>query len=170
MSDADCTALPVNAGLIKGSPLGEELTDAQCELLAGVMSACGIKDCSWLIQEGHKDDCLYVLVKGNLEAVAHAASGEPIGLHILRAGDILGALGFLDGVEHSASLRAMGNCELLRLERTALEGLLDQDRDLVYKVMRAIVRNVHRILRNMNFQQVELTRYIERQNECYKKC
>ena len=62
----------------------------------------------------------------------------------------------------------MGNCELLRLERSALESLLDQDRDLVYKVMRAIVRNVHRILRNMNFQQVELTRYIVRQNECYK--
>jgi CRP/FNR family cyclic AMP-dependent transcriptional regulator len=168
MSDADCTALPINTGVVKGSPLGEELTDGQCELLASVMSGCGIKDCSYLIQEGQKDDCLYVLVKGNMEAVTQAASGEPVGLHILRAGDILGALGFIDGVEHSASLRAMGNCELLRLERSALESLLDQDRDLVYQVMRAIVRNVHRILRNMNFQQVELTRYIVRQNECYK--
>jgi hypothetical protein len=33
--------------------------------------------------------------------------------------------------------------------------------------MRAIVRTVHRILRNMNCQQVELTNFITRQNECY---
>jgi CRP-like cAMP-binding protein len=169
MSDSNCTMLPINAGVVKTSPLGEELSDAQCELLAAGMTACGIKDCNWLIREGQKDDCLYVLVKGNLEAVVQSAAGEPIGLHILRAGDIIGALGFIDGVEHSASLRAMGNCELLRLERSALEALLGQDSELVYKVMRAIVRNVHRILRNMNFQQVELTRYIERQNECYRK-
>jgi CRP/FNR family cyclic AMP-dependent transcriptional regulator len=168
MNDADCTELPVNTAAVQGSPLGEELDRAQCEALAGVMSACGIKDCSYLIREGQQDDCLYVLVKGNMEAEAQSASGEPVGLHILRAGDILGALGFLDGVEHSASLRALGNCELLRLDRAALESLLDHDRDLVYKVMRAIVRNVHRILRNMNFQQVELTRYIERQNESYR--
>ena len=169
MSDADRTVLPVNTAVVQGSPLGEELDAGQCEALAGVMSACAIKDCSYLIREGQKDDCLYVLVRGNMEAEAQAASGEPVGLHILRAGDILGALGFLDGVEHSASLRALGNCELLRLDRNGLESLLDHDRDLVYKVMRAIVRNVHRILRNMNFQQVELTRHIERQNEHYRK-
>jgi CRP-like cAMP-binding protein len=79
----------------------------------------------------------------------------------------MGELGFLDGVEHSASLRAMGNCELLRLERTSLEGLLDKNPDLVYKVMRAIVRTVHRILRNMNAQQVELTNYITKQHGRY---
>ncbi len=168
MSEAERTVLPVSAGVVKGSPLGEELDDAQCERLGDVMSFCGIKDCAYLIREGQKDDCLYVLVKGNMEAVTQNTSGEPVGLHILRAGDILGALGFIDGVEHSASLRAMGNCELLRLDRAGLESLLDADRELVYKVMRAIVRNVHRILRNMNYQQMELTRYIERQNECYK--
>jgi len=99
--------------------------------------------------------------------VTQSGGGDLVGLHILREGDIMGELGFLDGVEHSASLRAMGNCELLRLERTSLEGLLDKDPDLVYKVMRAIVRTVHRILRNMNAQQVELTNYITKQHGRY---
>jgi CRP/FNR family cyclic AMP-dependent transcriptional regulator len=102
-----------------------------------------------------------------MEVVAHAAGGEQVGLQILREGDILGELGFLDGVEHSAGVRAMGNCELLRLDRASFERLLDKDPELVYKVMRAIVRTVHRILRNMNFQQVELTNYIAKQNGRY---
>lgn len=167
MNDNTCNDMAVSAAAIKASPLGEELSDAQCELLASVMTACGIKDKGFLIEEDQKDDCLHVLTNGNMEVVSHAAGGEQVGLQILRAGDILGELGFLDGVEHSAGVRAMGNCELLRLDRASFEGLLEKDPDLVYKVMRAIVRTVHRILRNMNFQQVELTNYIAKQNGRY---
>lgn len=167
MSDNKCTDIPASAAVIKDSPLGDELSDSQCELLASVMTNCAIKDRAFLIEEGQKDDCLHVLSCGNMEVVTKTGGGELIGLQILREGDILGELGFLDGVEHSASLRAMGNCELLRLDRASFESLLNKDPDLVYKVMRAIVRTVHRILRNMNCQQVELTNFITRQNECY---
>lgn len=167
MSDNTCTDMAVSAAAIKTSPLGEELSDAQCELLASAMTACGISDQGFLIEEGQKDDCLHVLTKGNMEVVSQSAGGEQVGLQILRAGDILGELGFLDGVEHSAGVRAMGNCELLRLDRASFEDLLEKDPDLVYKVMRAIVRTVHRILRNMNFQQVELTNYIAKMNGRY---
>ncbi|MGB5439093.1 MAG: cyclic nucleotide-binding domain-containing protein [Gammaproteobacteria bacterium] len=167
MSDEACTDIAVSMDAIKASPLGDELSDAQCELLASVMRACGITDRAFLIEEGQKDDCLHVLTKGNMEALVKTAGDELVGLHILREGDILGELGFLDGIEHSASLRAMGNCELLRLDRDSFESLLDQDPDLVYKVMRAIVRTVHRILKNMNFQQMELTNYIAKQHGRY---
>ena len=167
MSDTACTDMAVSKAAIKASPLGDELSDTQCELLASVMTACGIRDQGFLIEEDQKDDCLHVLTKGNMEVVSHSAGGEMVGLQILRAGDILGELGFLDGVEHSAGVRAMGNCELLRLDRASFESLLEKDPDLVYKVMRAIVRTVHRILRNMNFQQVELTNYIAKMNGRY---
>ncbi len=167
MNNNTCDDVPAKADAIKLSPFGSELDDTQCELLAGVMMNCAIKDRAFLIEEGQKDDCLHVLTCGNMEVVTRAGGGELVGLHILREGDIMGEMGFLDGVEHSASLRAMGNCELLRLERASLESLLDKDPDLVYKVMRAIVRTVHRILRNMNAQQVELTNYITKQHGRY---
>jgi len=167
MSENACTDVTVSAGDIKASPLGEELTSAQCELLAGVMTACGIKDRGILIEEGQKDDTLYVLIHGNMEVLSRSAGGEQVGLHILRKGDMIGELGFLDGVEHSASIQAMGNCELLRLDRTGFESLIGKDPELVYRVMRSIIRTVHRILRNMNFTQVELTNYIAKMNGRY---
>jgi CRP-like cAMP-binding protein len=70
-------------------------------------------------------------------------------------------------VEHSASLRALGNCELVRLERDSFEELLKTDPDLIYKVMRAIVREVHRILRGMNTQYMEMSNYISKQHGRY---
>ena len=47
-----------------------------------------------------------------------------------------------------------------RISRQDMEALLPEDPELVYKVMRAIVRTVHTILRRMNVQYVEMTNYI----------
>lgn len=167
MTDTGATNSMISNETIKTSTLGGELSDAQCALLAGVITACAIRDGEFLIDEGCRDDALHVLINGHMEAVTRTGGGDWVSLQILREGDMIGEMGFIDGVEHSASMRAMGNCELIRLERASFEGLLLQDPDLVYKVMRAIIRTVHRILRGMNTQYVELTNYISKQHGRY---
>jgi CRP-like cAMP-binding protein len=157
----------VDAKTIKASSLGSELTDEQCEKLASVAAACAIRDGEFLIEEGQKDDAIHILVNGHMEAVARTAGGEWVTLQLLREGDMVGEMGFIDGVEHSASLRALGNCEFVRLERENFEALLKSDPELTYKVMRAIVREVHRILRGMNTQYMEMSNYISRQHGRY---
>lgn len=157
----------VSKDAIKGSPLGMELSDEQCRMLAEVTTACGIRDGAFLIEEGQKDDALYVITSGMMEVVSQTGGGAMVSLQVLREGDMIGEMGFIDGVEHSAGLRAMGNCELIRLDRASFEGLLHKDPDLVYQVMRAIMRTVHRILRSMNLQYVELTNYIAKQHGRY---
>jgi CRP/FNR family cyclic AMP-dependent transcriptional regulator len=167
MTDKCVEEFVVSKEAIKASPLGAELSDDQCEMLAEVTSACGIRDRAFLIEEGQKDDALHVITSGMMEVVSQTGGGDMVTLQILRPGDMIGEMGFIDGVEHSAGLRAMGNTELLRLDRTSFEGLLQKDPDLVYKVMRAIMRTVHRILRSMNLQYVELTNYIAKQHGRY---
>jgi CRP-like cAMP-binding protein len=160
----DCS---VDVKTIKTSSLGGELTDEQCEKLARITTACGIKDGEFIIEEGQKDNAIHVLVDGNMEAVTRSSGGGWVTLQILRAGDMVGELGFIDGVEHSASLRALGNCELIRLERDSFEELVETEPELTYKVMRAIVREVHRILRSMNTQYMEMSNYISKQHGRY---
>ena len=152
----------VDINIIKASSLGNELSDDQCERLASVATSCAIGDGELLIEEG-----LHLIVSGHMEAVARTAGGDWVTLQLLREGDMVGEMGFIDGVEHSASLRALGNCELIRLERDSFEELLKTDPDLIYKVMRAIVREVHRILRGMNTQYMEMSNYISKQHGRY---
>lgn len=167
MTDTGATDCMVSKETIKNSPLGEELTDAQSALLAAATTSCAIRDGAFLLEEGQQDDALYVLVSGHMEVVTQTGGGDWVSLQILREGDMIGEMGFIDGVGHSASLRAMGNCELIRLDRASFEALLQQDPELVYKVMRSIMRTVHRILRGMNAQYVELTNYIAKQHGRY---
>ena len=56
MTDKCVEEFVVSKETIKASPLGTELSDDQCELLAEVTTACGIRDGAFLIEEGQQDD------------------------------------------------------------------------------------------------------------------
>jgi CRP-like cAMP-binding protein len=157
----------VDADTIHRSPLGRELSPAQCDKLSAVVSARGLEQGMFLLEEGHRDDAIHVVTRGELEVVRQTGGGDWITLQVLREGDMAGELGFIDGVEHSAGIRALGNCEVFSLARQDLEQLLTEDPQLVYQVMRAIIRTVHGILRRMNLQYVEMTNYITRQHGRY---
>ncbi len=157
---AEKYAADVARALVKSSPLAVELSDQQCGTLAEVITVSGLKANEFLLEEGRTDDCLYVVASGKLEVVKIDKGGDYVTLHLLQTGDMAGELGFIDGMPHSAGLRAIGNCEVFNLHRRDLESLIVKDPDLVYKVMRAIMRTVHKIVRRMNLQYAQLTDYI----------
>lgn len=153
--------------VIAGSSIGTELEHAGCVALAGAMTARHLRDGEVLIEEGHVDNALHLVVKGKLAVTRLSGGGDEVTLHLLGTGDIAGAMGFLDGVQHSATLRALGETETYGLQREALESLLESHPVVVYRVMRAIVRTVHAILLRMNLQQIELTNYVTKQHGRY---
>ena len=157
----------VSPEVIKGSPLGLELSIEQCTTLADVISAECLAEGAFLLEEGHQDDALHIIVNGALEVIKPTGGDDWVTLQVLRSGDMAGELGFIDGIKHSAAIRALSKTEVFSLTREDLESLLDKDPDLVYKVMRAVVRTVHGILRRMNMQYVEMSNYITKQHGRY---
>jgi CRP/FNR family cyclic AMP-dependent transcriptional regulator len=152
---------------VRNSPLAAELSDEQCAVLAGLVTNRGLQDAEILIKEGDVSNELFVIVSGSLAATRDAGNGDWVVLHVLRPHDLAGELGFLDSLEHSATLRAIGSTEVFSLKRDRLEELLNGQPRIVYFVMRAIVREIHGILRRMNIQHVELTNYISKQHGRY---
>lgn len=157
----------VDTNVILNSPLGRELTPEQSSKLAAVVQARCLEKGMFLLEEGHKDDSLHVVTGGELEVVKATGGGDWVTLQILRPGDIAGEMGFIDGAEHSAAIRSLGYSEVFTLSRTDLEQLLDDDPHMVYKVMRAIMRTVHSIMRRMNMQLIEMTNYVTKEHGSY---
>jgi CRP/FNR family cyclic AMP-dependent transcriptional regulator len=156
-----------NAEMIRHSPLGKEMSDSQCQALSEKVTVLGLKEGQFLIDEGQQDDSLYIIISGHLEVLIKSAAGDLVPLHLLREGDMAGELGFVDGRPHSAGLRALGNCTAICLTRADFETFIEQDADLMYKVMRAIIRTVHSILCDMNKSHVEMNNYIYKQHGRY---
>jgi ribosome-associated toxin RatA of RatAB toxin-antitoxin module/CRP-like cAMP-binding protein len=152
---------------LRGSKLAAELTDEQCRRLAAAMELRDLKEGDVLVKEGDDDHHFYLVVGGKLGVVKGVGTPEKVTLNALAGGDFAGELSWLDGSRRYASLVALGETRVLGLEREKLEALLDVEPLVVYRVMRAIVRAVHHIQRQLYMQQNELTNYIYKQHGRY---
>ncbi len=155
------------ANLILRSSLGAELSEAEAEVLSGLMSPRELSDGDYLISEGTTDNSLHVVVEGKLEVVKKTAADDEASLAILREGDLAGELSFIDGHEHTVGLRALTHSQVLSIARDDFEKSIDDNPQLVYKVMRAIARSTHRIVHRMNMENIELNNYIFKQHGRY---
>ena len=155
------------AKLILQSSLGSELSQDEAEALGSIMTMSELSDGDFLIEEGATDDSLHVLLDGKLEVVKHAGADESASLAVLRDGDLAGELSFIDGNTHTVSLQALCDSQVLSLTRANFESIVEQNPQLVYKVMRAVARSAHRIVHRMNHQFIELNNYIFKQHGRY---
>jgi CRP-like cAMP-binding protein len=145
---------------LANSKLAAEMTDEQRKALAAAMTLRELAPGEVLVREGDTDDHLYVIASGVLGIIKAAGTENEMTINTVKAGDVVGELSFLDGATRYASLVAMSGSRVLGLSRGDLESLLDKNPQLVYRVMRAIVRVVHDIQRRLSMQTVELTNYL----------
>ena len=152
---------------LRGSRLAAELSDEQARTLAACLAFRDLEPGEVLVSQGTADSHLYVIVRGALAVTRSADPEQPVQLFTLGAGDLVGELGFIDATPHYAALVASGPTRVFGLERERLEGLLHSHPDVVYRVMRAIIRTVHEIQRRLSMQSAELTNYIYKQHGRY---
>ena len=153
--------------LINHSSLGAELNDEETRVLSDLMTERELADGDFLIEDGASDDALHVILRGKVEVVKRTGADEFANLAVLREGELAGELSFVDGTPHTVGLRALCDTHVLTLSREDFEGIIESQPQLVYKVMRAVVRSAHRIVHRMNTEFVELSNYIFKQHGRY---
>jgi len=152
---------------VRHSRLATELSEAQMRTLADSLVLRDLRPDEVLVKEGKSDNHLYVIVNGAIGVVRNAATTERVTLLTLTTGDLVGELSFIDDTPHYASLVSIGPTRVFGLERQKLEALLGVQPEIVYRVMRAIVRTVHEIQRRISMHSTELTNYIYKQHGKY---
>jgi CRP-like cAMP-binding protein len=151
------------------SPVTEELNTAEVELLAGLFEVQNYKSGDVIVKPSDEQpDNLYILASGDIEVKIDSVGEESI-IHVLKPGDLAGIITFAGGAAShvSATLYAVGDTQVLSMERAKFETLINSHPMIVYKVMRGVVRNVHGIVRRVNSQSAELSNYIYRTHGRY---
>ena len=147
---------------LRNSPLTAGLSDGQVRMLAGIAYCRQLGDQEVLIDEGNVDNSLHIVAEGALAVTRDLGKGEFTTIHVLHTGDLAGEMGFISARPHTATLRSLGRTQVCSFEREQFESLLPDDPWLVYRVMQNIVQVSQDILRRMNAQYVELTKYVYR--------
>lgn len=145
------------------SELADELRDSEIDVLAKLSRVRDYKAGEVILQpgNGHLKNTLMMLASGEVEAAA-VVNGENMTLHLLQPGDLAGIITFVGGQSEqiSATIVAKSDSKVVLLERGSFESLLSGHPQIMYYVMRGVIRHMHGIVRRMNRQSQEMTNYM----------
>jgi len=98
------------------------------------------------VVEGEAHGRLYFVISGKLRVVRDSPEGE-VRLADLGAGDIFGEMNILDRQPASATVRALGECEVWEIGRTRFEGYLETHVSAGQKLLLHVARLLAKRLR-----------------------
>jgi CRP-like cAMP-binding protein len=107
------------AALLSGLPL-DLVHDTATGLHRRVVPAGGI-----VVSEGDSGDSLFLIATGSVRVLVVGGHGRPLEIRRLDEGDFFGEVAALSGTPRSATVVAVVDCELLEIDRWALEALFE---------------------------------------------
>jgi uncharacterized membrane protein len=112
------------AELLKEVPLFQFLDDQERTTLAAQLDLVHFEKGHALYNYGDPGEAMYVISNGELEVFFKNDTGERVVLQVASRGDFVGELSLMDQGTRSASVVAITDCDLLRLDRSDLEVFL----------------------------------------------
>jgi CRP-like cAMP-binding protein len=96
-----------------------------------------------LIREGEQSDCMYILRKGAL-TVSKSKQGVPTDIGVVKAGETVGEISFLDQRPRSATVKAQTASELVMINRPHFEAQLAQSPELIQNILKAMAERIRK--------------------------
>ena len=97
-----------------------------------------------LIREGDKSNELYWLVQGRLE-VLKKLQGQYVQVNIIEAGELVGELAFLDQKTRSATVKALTDCQLVKLEYKEFQAMLAAQPKWMKKILLTLTTRLRKM-------------------------
>jgi NTE family protein len=95
-----------------------------------------------LFRENEAADSLYFVISGCLGVIVRDGTGPDVLITRVAAGETVGEMAFLDGGVRSATVEALRDTELLKLDKTSYEDLLVRNPGFVRALMSLLVRRL----------------------------
>jgi CRP-like cAMP-binding protein len=118
------------------------LSEAARRRMASAGSVVRLDAEATLFERGDAGDAAYVVLDGELEAIASIEDGRSMRLATFGPGAIVGELAALDGEPRSASVRATRRAEILRIPRDAVLAALGADPAAALALMKILARRL----------------------------
>ncbi len=128
--------------LFGAAPMFADLSPEEIREIVGAAVKQPIQTGDLLFEQGAEASALYIIQSGEIQVRADSPSGEDIVLAVLGPGSVVGELALIDGGPRSATVEAISDCDVYRLERTAFNALRAQRRPAAYKVILALAAAV----------------------------
>jgi CRP-like cAMP-binding protein len=135
---------------LKRAYLFSKVGSVEIDAISGMAEWASVPDKTVLVKEGENSRSLYVLAKGKLVVKETVTQNMELIIARITPGDVVGEVGFVDKKPASATVRADGPCEMVRLDYLSLKDLFEQRPELERAFYRDLCRTLAERLRAGN--------------------
>lgn len=140
----------IDRELLANSAIFKDLDDAELDKIAKI---CEVRTLGWgeyIFREGDDGDRLFLITKGAVRISRDLPGTGEEAITVLKKGACFGEMAMLDPSTRSTDAIVDSRCDLLTIARSEFEALMESDRELAYKVLRAVIRILSERLRQTN--------------------
>jgi len=128
--------------LLQKIPLLRSLSPEAFEKLTRLVQLSYVMRGQTVIRKGNKDDNLYFLLIGRLQAIDLTEDGREVGLNFLVSGDYFGELSVIDGLPRSATVVATENALIAVLSRSHALDLIYNNPSIVEQILKKLTGSI----------------------------
>jgi len=99
------------------------------------------RDGEVVIRQGERADCMYIVQEGQVEVVAEAANGD-VRLGVLEAGNVFGEMALFSRAPRSATVRALGETRVLRVDKEGFLKRMHEDPSLAFRILQKMADRI----------------------------
>ncbi len=99
------------------------------------------KDGEVIVRQGQMGNCMFVIVKGEVEAVAET-DGREIRLRTMRANDVFGEMALFEREVRTATVRALGSAHVLTIDKKNFLGGVHEDPSLALRIVKTMSHRI----------------------------
>jgi CRP-like cAMP-binding protein len=101
-------------------------------------------DKEYIIRQGEVGDCMYVVQMGKVEVVREEGGAE-VRLAVLEEGDFFGEMALFEQDVRSATVRSLGESQVLTVDRKTLLGRVQEDPSLAFNILRTLSNRIRKL-------------------------
>lgn len=148
-------SVPMNA--LAQSDVCRGLTDAEIRTIHALAEELRASPGQVLFREGEVGDALFLILGGELEVLKSDQGGKERNLANVGPGAVIGEMSLIHaGTPRSATVRALGEVNLLKVPAARFQSLLQQDAVAALKVVRNLARVLSQRLTRLDQKVVDL--------------
>ena len=105
-----------------------------------------------IVLQGEPADCMYIVQAGQVEVLVQKPEGD-FRLSVLEPGDVFGEMALFSKAPRSATVRALGEARVLRINKDGFLKRVHEDPSLAFRLLQKMAERI----RELNAQVIRLT-------------
>lgn len=136
--------------------LFKELSEQELDSISGILDKRYYKPGDFLFSENIQRKNLFLIAKGEIELFKKSPFGDEKRLAIFTMYDFIGEGALLDDSPHSTSARAIGEAEILVINRDKFRELFNENAAIGFKILANIAKVISRRMRSANTRVINI--------------